>query len=240
MKCDHLSPVSHVSSLSTTPAGVLPLPTLQCPHNSLKAAQAWRYTHVNSMTSQGTRPWVLPSASNNLPKKPLKLAYVLPAWLPSSWTREQEACSHLIQLPGYPPLSSSPPRPHVLSNLPTPETSVTSSEGLSCPGPDQLQWPLCCPSQPLLVCSLHSCQKKLLRSHVPTLLLSKLQTLYKCPTAFQKGCQNSNAPYEACSGWLSHHPVLRAPATDCQAPFLLPFLLRVRHSYGVLCQLDRS
>lgn len=94
-------------------------------------------------------------------------APLLPAWLPSSWTQEQEAYSHLIQLPGCPPLSSSPPRSHVLSNLPTPETSDTSSKSLPHPGPDQLQWPLCCPSQPLLVWSLHNCQKKLLRSYVP-------------------------------------------------------------------------
>lgn len=222
MKCDHLSPVSHASSLSTTAAGVLPLPTLQCPHNSLKAAQAWRYTYVYSMTSRGTRPSDLPSASNNLPKKPLKLGYVLPAWLPSSWTWEQEAYNHLIQLPRCPPLSRSPPRPHVLSNLPTPETSVTSSEGLPCPGPDQLQWPLCCPSQPLLVWSLHNCQKKLLRSHA-----SPPADPLQVPHCFSERTQISNAPEEACSGWLSPHPVLRAPATDCQAPFLLPFLLRV-------------
>lgn len=85
------------------------------------------------------------SLSINPPKKPLKLAYELPAWLPSSWTQGQGTHSHLIQLPGRPPLPSNPPRPHVLSDLPTPETSVTSFEGLPRPGPDQLQWLLCCP-----------------------------------------------------------------------------------------------
>lgn len=114
LKCAHLSPVFQPSSLSTVPAGVLPLPTLPCPYNSLKGCPGLEvYSRVQYDLSK--QSWVLPPASNNPSKKSLEPAHVL---LPA-WTQEQGTCNHLVLLPRCPPLSSSTPRPDVLSNLPS-------------------------------------------------------------------------------------------------------------------------